>query len=166
MPSTEAVIRTGYTPGAIGRIVELHGAYYAAAWGFPSCFETKVARELAEFVDRFDERRDGLWTASIDGRVEGGVAIDGLHADGDGAHLRWFIVADGARGTGVGRRLLEAAMDFCRKRNYPKVFLWTFEGLAPARHLYERAGFCLAEEQRGSRWGAEVTEQRFEALLP
>ncbi len=165
MAVDEVVIRTGYTPGAVGRIVEMHGAYYAAAWGFPACFETKVARELAEFVDRFDDRRDGLWTASIDGRVEGGVVVDGLPAAGDGAHLRWFIVADGARGMGVGRRLLDAAMDFCRQRGYPKVFLWTFQGLHAARHLYERAGFQLVEEQRGKRWGAEVTEQRFEAIL-
>ncbi len=166
MTVDDVVIRRGYAPGVVGRIVELHGAYYAADWGFPACFETKVARELAEFVDRFDDRRDGLWTASIDGLAVGSVAIDGLRADGEGAHLRWFIVGDGARGTGVGRRLLDAAMAFCRKRNYPKVFLWTFEGLHAARHLYERAGFRLVEEQRGARWGTEVTEQRFEALLP
>ena len=27
-------IARGYLPGAIGRIVELHGTYYAAHWGF------------------------------------------------------------------------------------------------------------------------------------
>jgi GNAT superfamily N-acetyltransferase len=165
MPTTGVVIQSGYTPGAIGRIVEMHGSYYAAAWGFPACFETKVARELAEFVDRFDDRRDGFWTASIDGRIVGSVVVDALRAADEGAHLRWFIVADEARGSGVGRRLLDAGLAFCRGRGYPCVFLWTFEGLHPARHLYEAAGFRLAEEQRGARWGAEVTEQRFVALL-
>ena len=40
------------------------------------------------------------------------------------------------------------------------------EGLHAARHLYEGAGFRLVEMKRGSRWGAEVMEQRFELHLP
>jgi hypothetical protein len=40
----------------------------------------------------------------------------------------------------------------------------TFEGLDAARHLYEKNGFRLAEQQRGIQWGREVNEQRF--VLP
>jgi hypothetical protein len=58
-------------PGAIGRVVELHGAYYHAHWGFGAFFEAKVAGELAEFIGRYDEKRDGFWTATAGGRVEG-----------------------------------------------------------------------------------------------
>jgi RimJ/RimL family protein N-acetyltransferase len=53
-------------------------------------------------------------------------------------------------------------MDFCRARGYDRVYLWTFEGLDAARHLYEKAGFRLAQQQRGRQWGTEVNEQRFE----
>jgi len=42
--------------------------------------------------------------------------IDGAHAARDGAHLRWFIVSDAVRGSGVGNRLLGSATDFCRAR--------------------------------------------------
>jgi hypothetical protein len=42
------------------------------------------------------------------------------------------------------------------------VYLWTFEGLDAARHLYEKSGFRLALQKRGAQWGAEVNEQRFE----
>ena len=31
-----------------------------------------------------------------------------------------------------------------------------------ARHLYEKHGFKLTDEQRGNMWGVEVNEQRFE----
>ncbi len=31
---------TGYRPGAIGRVVALHGTYYAAHWGFDIRFES------------------------------------------------------------------------------------------------------------------------------
>ena len=158
-------IRRGYVPGAIGRVVELHGTYYQAHCGFGAFFEAKVAKELAEFFGRYDQRRDGFWTASVSGRVEGSITIDGVHAADKGAHLRWFIMSDALRGKGVGNGLIRAAVDFCRSNGYPCVYLWTFEGLHAARHLYEKAGFILVEQCRGTQWGAEVTEQRFELRL-
>jgi len=155
-------IHKDYVPGAIGRIVELHAHYYSQLVGFGLPFEAKVARELAEFCERYDGERDGLWLVQQDGNIEGAIAIDGAHAGHDGAQLRWFIVSDKMRGTGVGSALLTAAMDFCAARHYDRVYLWTFEGLGAARHLYEKFGFRLAHQQRGTQWGSEVNEQRFE----
>ena len=158
-------ISSGYCPGAIGRVVELHGDYYHSHWGFGAFFEAKVAREVAEFFGRYDPRRDGFWTASVSGRVEGSITIDGAHAADAGAHLRWFIMSAALRGTGLGNRLIHAAVDFCRGHGYPRAYLWTFEGLHAARHLYEKAGFQLVEQRRGTQWGTEVAEQRFELSL-
>jgi GNAT superfamily N-acetyltransferase len=155
-------IDKGYLPGCVGRITELHAAFYGKHAGFGVMFEAKVARELAAFCERYDDQRDGLWLAVDAGTIQGALVIDGLHAGSEGAHLRWFITADEVRGSGLGTRLLEAAMEFCRLRGYVRVYLWTFEGLAAARHLYEKFDFVLVHQQRGSQWGAEVTEQRFE----
>ena len=155
-------IQKGYLPGAIGRVVTLHGSYYSRHWGFGVVFEAKVARELSEFMDRYNDERDGFWTASVDGEVEGAITIDGVDADGHGAHLRWFVVSEAVQGLGVGRQLMKAAMDFCKSKGYGRVYLWTFEGLLAARSLYETAGFELVEEHRGRQWGTEVNEQRFE----
>ena len=49
---------SGYVPGAIGRVAELHGKYYHTYWGFDLFFESKVATELSEFLCRFNQRRD------------------------------------------------------------------------------------------------------------
>jgi GNAT superfamily N-acetyltransferase len=161
----EITIHKGYVPGAIGRVVELHGTYYHAHWGFGAFFEAMVAGGLSEFINRYDDQRDGLWTAAINGRIECGIAIDGVHATQEGAHLRWFIISDALRGQGVGKRLVHIALDFCRDKKYPRVYLWTFEGLHAARYLYEQAGFILVEQRRGAQWGTEVQEQRFELHL-
>ena len=158
-------IVAGFAPGALGRVVELHGTYYARRWGFGVFFEAKMAADMAELANRYDRRRDGFWTVSTGGRVQGSIAIDGRDAPAGAAVLRWYIVADALRGKGFGSRLLAAAVGFCRDRGYPRVSLWTFAGLDVARRLYEQAGFRLVEEQRGSRWGTEVTEQRFELHL-
>jgi len=156
----------GYRPGAIGRIVEMHAAYYSRQWGFGLFFEAKVATELAEFLGRFDGERDGFWTIQDGDRVAGSIAIDGLKAPADGAHLRWFIVAPEIAGRGWGRRLIEEAVAFCDRRTYRRTYLWTFAGLDAARRLYEEMGFHLVSEAQGERWGARVVEQRFERDQP
>ena len=161
-PKPEYTIATGYIPGSIGRIAELHGTYYHAHWGFGLFFEAKVATELSAFLQHYDESRDGLWTVVKDDRVEGAVVIDGRHARTEGAHLRWFIVSDALRGQGAGRQLLESAIAFCRQKPYDRVFLWTFKGLEAARHLYESLGFRRVHQQEGAQWGTAVSEQRFE----
>ena len=152
---------SGYVPGAIGRVAELHAAYYGRNWEFGLYFEAKVATELAAFLSRFEAGRDGFWTVVRDGRVEGSIAIDAERAGGEGAHLRWFILSDALRGSGVGNRLMQEAVGFCRQQGYARVFLWTFQGLEAARHLYEKSGFRLAEEVAGEQWGKRVLEQRY-----
>jgi GNAT superfamily N-acetyltransferase len=158
-------IFTGYLSGAMGRIVELHAAYYHRDWGFGLFFETRVAKEMSEFLTRFDEARDGFWTICLNRRVEGGIAIDGIKAMTDGAHLRWFILSPEVRGRGFGNRLMEEAISFCKMKDYRKVYLWTFEGLHVARHLYEKFGFRLVQQAEGAQWGKKVTEQKFELFL-
>jgi GNAT superfamily N-acetyltransferase len=158
-------IHRGYVPGSIGRVIELHGAYYSNQWGFGAFFETKVTKELAEFFTRYDETRDGFWLSVVSGRIEGAITIDGIKANDAGAHLRWFIVSDAFRGSGLGRNLIETALRFCREKKYRKVYLWTFDGLHAARHLYEAVGFGLVEQHKGKQWGTQVIEQRFELQL-
>lgn len=158
-------IHGGYVAGAIGRVAEMHGRYYQAHWGFGLFFEAKVATELSQFLSRYDAARDGFWAVIRQGRVQGAIAIDGIHAADAGAHLRWFILSDSLRGKGWGNRLIEVAIGFCKEKAYRRVYLWTFEGLHPARHLYEKNGFKLVEERKGRQWGSEVVEQRFELVL-
>jgi GNAT superfamily N-acetyltransferase len=155
-------IHRGISPGAIGRIAELHATCYNPLAGFGVFFEAKVAREVAGFCERYVDTRDGLWLAILNDRVEGSIAIDGSQAESDGAHLRWFIASEQIRGAGIGSSLLSSAIAFSQAHRYPRVFLWTFEGLDAARHLYEKAGFRLIHQQPGSQWGTVVNEQCFE----
>lgn len=157
---TLAIVK-GYVPGAIGRIAELHGCYYSEHWGFGLFFEAKVATDMSEFLSRLDEDRDGFWTICKGNRVEGALAIDGAKAGSEGAHLRWFILSSAVRGSGYGNRLMEKAVDFCKRCGYRQVYLWTFDGLYAARHLYEKFGFRFSEQYEGIQWGTKVLEQKF-----
>ena len=161
-PSTSEVhLTTGYQPGAIGRITEMHARFYAAHWGFGAFFESKVAAGLAEFTPRLERPCNGLWLALSGERIVGSVAVDGEDLGGGQAHLRWFILDEGLRGGGVGKRLLGEALAFCDAQAFSATQLWTFQGLDAARRLYEERGFVLADAFAGDQWGREVAEQRF-----
>jgi GNAT superfamily N-acetyltransferase len=154
----------GYVPGSIGRLVELHGRYYARDWRFGCYFEAKIANELGDLLTRLDAARDGFWVAVDGDEVVGGIAIDGS-GEPDAARLRCFIVDDAHRGKGLGEQLMRTALDFCRTSGHRRVFLTTFAGLDAARKLYERHGFVLTEERPDRTWGVEVTEQRFDLRI-
>ncbi|MGN6525840.1 MAG: MarR family winged helix-turn-helix transcriptional regulator [Burkholderiaceae bacterium] len=160
-PSREVEIVRGWRPGALGRIAEMHGRWYAREWGLGPFFEARVAGGLAEFSARLDRPANGLWLALRGGQVVGSVAIDGEDLGDGRAHLRWFVVDDGVRGGGVGRRLLGAALASCDEAGVPETQLWTFKGLDAARRLYESSGFALVEQWTGTQWGATLTEQSF-----
>lgn len=154
-------IESGYRPGVIGRVAEMHAAFYSRHAAFGQFFESKVASGMAEFTGRLEQPCNGLWVAMQGSRIVGSIAIDGEDLEDNVAHLRWFILDDGVRRAGMGRRLLDHAMNFCDQYRFAATQLWTFRGLEAARHLYESSGFELVEEYHGKQWGEEVVEQRF-----
>lgn len=124
-------IAVGLAPSLLGQIVTLHARHYARDWGFGLFFEAKVARDLAAFADRYAGHRDitlASWNRET-GALLGTITIDGgdpntgergvgagAGADAGGGHLRWFILAEEARGTGLGRHLLERALAFADEK--------------------------------------------------
>jgi len=161
----DITIHEGYLPGAIGMIAALHARYYSASYGFDQVFEAKVARELGEFVCRYDPAHDRLWLVRCADEVLGSIVIDGGDRE-DVAHLRWFILSDQLRGKGLGKRLMAEAMAFCRDRGFRSVYLWTLGGLDAAIHLYEVEGFSVVERAVGAQWGKAVEELTMERRLP
>ncbi|WP_260962852.1 bifunctional helix-turn-helix transcriptional regulator/GNAT family N-acetyltransferase [Pseudomonas citri] len=154
-------IASGYRPGLIGRVAEMHASFYSQHSGFGQFFESQVATGVAEFAGRLGHSRNGIWFAESAGRIVGSVAIDGEDLGNNQAHLRWFILDEGYRGGGVGRRLLTEAVAFCDQQNFAAIQLWTFKGLDAARCLYESLDFELTHEEQGRQWGAAVIEQQF-----
>ncbi|TKT75370.1 GNAT family N-acetyltransferase [Aquamicrobium sp. LC103] len=152
-----------YWPGLVGDIVRLHADYYARNWGFGLAFEAKVAAELGQFLSGFRAGHDYFAAeADADGALLGTISLEAPRADEPLAHLRWYITSEGARGTGLGRRLLQQAIEHADSLSFPGIYLTTFDGLGAARHLYEKHGFSLVSESATDQWSGGVREQRFE----
>jgi len=158
---SEIQIASDYRAGLIGRITQMHMAYYAPFSGFGQRFESVVAGGLASFCDRLHHPNNQIWLAIQDQQIVGSVAIDGEDLGNNTAHLRWFITDERVRGRGVGGQLLTQALQFVDAKGFEETQLWTFNGLHAARYLYESHGFKLAEENLGNQWGTDILEQRF-----
>ncbi len=81
------------------------------------------------------------------------------------AQLRWLLLVPEVRGHGIGRKLVEEALDFCRDAGYSSVFLWTVNTLPIAAKLYQSAGFRKTEVLTHEMWGSTVTEVKYELRL-
>jgi GNAT superfamily N-acetyltransferase len=158
------IILSGNKPGVLGKIVELHGLYYDENWQLGVIFEAKVAHVLADFLLRFNPACDGFWTAWDGDKFVGTISIDGKDGDTLGARLRAFIIHPDYHGRGMGHVLMKAALDFCDRVGYKRVYLTTFKGLAAAHHLYVRYGFKLVHEAENTSWGVVLPEQEWERI--
>jgi GNAT superfamily N-acetyltransferase len=160
--SPEVRVRHEFKPGDVGRLVELHGLLYSQEYGFDHTFEAYVAKPLAEFVLHQTDR-ERIWLVDADGILMGSLAIVN-HGEQE-AQLRWYLLHPILRGRGLGTRLIEESIAFCRESGYKKVFLWTVSSLLAAAQVYRHAGFRVTEEHTHEIWGGLLTEQRYDLEL-
>ncbi|MFE4538148.1 GNAT family N-acetyltransferase [Streptomyces scopuliridis] len=152
-------------PGELGWIVQRHGAAYAAEYGWNTEFEGLVARIVADFAADHDSRLERVWIAELDGVPVGSVmcvrddAPEVRDETPVTARLRLLLVEPGARGHGLGKRLVGTVVDFAREAGYQELTLWTNDVLAAARTLYQHAGFTLVSETPHHSYGADLVGQ-------
>jgi DNA-binding MarR family transcriptional regulator/GNAT superfamily N-acetyltransferase len=162
-PPPEAFVLRPPRPGDYGWIVHRHGVRYAEEYGWDETMEALVARIVADYVERADDRREAAWIAEIDGEPVGCVLC--VRKTDAVAQLRLLLVEPRARGRGLGARLIEECLRFARRAGYEEIALWTNDVLHDARRLYERAGFELVESGPHHSFGHDLVEQTWSRRL-
>lgn len=145
----DITIRTELKPGDLGRIITLHGEGYGREEGhFGLAFEAYVARTVADFI--IDNGAKGrVWLAERDGRLVGCTAM--VDRGGKG-QLRWVLVSPEARGTGLGKKLVNAAIDYAADEGWSEITLETTTGLPASMDIYLRLGFDVVSEEETELW--------------
>jgi DNA-binding MarR family transcriptional regulator/GNAT superfamily N-acetyltransferase len=150
-------------PGDLGWVVRQHGLLYADEYHFDAEFEALVARIVADYANDHDPRREAAWIAEVNGEPAGSVFC--VREDDRSARLRLLLVDPAARGLGIGARLVAECVSFARRAGYAEIVLWTNDILTAALHVYQAAGFQLAEEERHQSYGHELTGQTWRLSL-
>jgi DNA-binding MarR family transcriptional regulator/GNAT superfamily N-acetyltransferase len=149
-----ALVLRAPEPGDMGWVVQRHGALYHQEYGWDATFEAMVARISAEFIEEFDGRRERGWIAERAGDRLGSAFL--VHADEHTAKIRLVLVEPRARGTGLGRRLVQECLSFARSVGYRRVTLWTNHVLTAARHIYQGEGFTLESSEPHHSFGHDL----------
>jgi DNA-binding MarR family transcriptional regulator/N-acetylglutamate synthase-like GNAT family acetyltransferase len=160
---TDLVFRNELQPGDVGYLIYLHGDIYAKETAYNLEFEAYVCKTFHDFLQKYDPAKDRVFLATYQQRIVGAVAILG-HSP-ELAQLRWLLVQPDMRGIGLGKKLLNDALAFCREKRYKQVYLLTTNLQLAAADLYKKAGFRKTEEQRLRMWGHELYEERYDLLL-
>jgi GNAT superfamily N-acetyltransferase len=155
-------VRHNLSSNDVCELVRLHGILYRAECGWDESFENYVAEPLTEFA-KSKSHRERIWLVENDGKLAGSIAI--VESNCELAQVRWLLLTPEIRGLGIGKWLIDQAIQFCRDCDYSAVFLWTERRLENAARLYGSFGFELTEEATASLWGSIVTEQRYELRL-
>lgn len=148
-----------YRPGDPSLVCKFYYDLFARQYGFNGSVEAYFIRGMAELFDHPGESQ--LWVAERGDTLVGCIAV--VRKGEQEAQLRWFGVDMAVQGMGVGKRLLETAMEFCREQDYRHVILWTIDILKPARHLYGQFEFVLTETKPNVEWADhELLEEKWE----
>lgn len=150
-------------PGDLGWVIHLHGALYTQEYGWDEHFEALVAQIAADFINNYNPARERCWIAEMGGEIVGSAFV--VRADDTTAKLRMLLVKPEARGVGLGARLVEECIRFSRRCGYQKLILWTNSVLVEARHIYEKTGFKLVDQEEHHSFGKDLIGETWELDL-
>jgi len=115
-------------------------------WSTLHSVQPRTQPPYAPFFDERHEPRDHLVAELDGGRVVGYIRLRPPTSLVCNAHVRQIqglAVAEDARGHGVGRALLRAALDEARRQGARRISLRVLGHNAPARALYASEGFVV-----------------------
>lgn len=151
-------------PGDLGWVIHRQAVLYAREYSWDWTYEALISKILGEFAANFDPSKEDGWIAERGGQIVGSIFL--MKSDDPAvAKLRLLYVEPSARGSGIGRRLVDTCIERARQLRYRRLTLWTNDVLTAARRIYETSGFRLTKEYPHRSFGKELVGQVWDLEL-
>lgn len=141
----------------IDYVISRHQNFYKEQYGFSSVFCSYVEKGVHHFAQHYDSKNECMLIPEMNGKPVGSIVI--VKANDETAQLRYFLLEPETRGKGLGNKLVDTALDFCREKGYKHVFLETVSFLETARHIYSSKGFTLTQSHENTLWAKDILEE-------
>ncbi|MBP0588865.1 MarR family transcriptional regulator/GNAT family N-acetyltransferase [Paraburkholderia sp. LEh10] len=146
--------------GDFGLLVSRQAQLFAHGHGWDHTFEALLARQVAQFAQHHDARRENCWVAEQDGLIVGSALM--AAASDDQADVSMLYVEPDVRRLGIGTQLIDECVRFAKRAGYRTVSVESESSLDDARRLFTRAGFVLASATPERRFGRDLVVERWE----
>jgi ribosomal protein S18 acetylase RimI-like enzyme len=102
--------------------------------------ENDTGVDIDDIQSAYMNQGSNFWVAQVPGNVVVGT-VGVMQIEQDVAEIRRLRVHNDVRRKGIGSKLLESAIEFCREQHYLKITLDTFIDREPAIKLFEKFQF-------------------------
>ena len=142
MQRPDVQIQTPHSAADLAQVREVFREY-AASLAIDLCFQG-FDQELATLPGAYAAPAGALLMAHVNQQLAGCCALRPLEAVDypNACEMKRLYVRDAFRGLGLGRQLVEAALDAARTAGYSAVLLDTLDDMEAARALYKDLGFA------------------------
>ncbi len=151
--------RTGDARGVIG----IMRGVFIDEYGWTTAFLREAVRTLRKMLMTMIPSRELFLVCKSREGLCGVMFLK--EAEEDTAFIRWLVVKRGYRRYGIGRKMLDMALEFSREVGYCKVKLITVGVLHEAMDLYRSVGFVEVDQKETVLWNMEMTVYHMEISL-
>jgi DNA-binding MarR family transcriptional regulator/GNAT superfamily N-acetyltransferase len=149
--------------GEFGWLMHRQAMLFAREYGWDQGFDGWLAQIIATFTLNSDPLREICWIAEQNDTVIGSAMVMGVSSGV--ARIEMLYIEPDMRRLGIGTQMMEECVRFARRAGYTQLTLSTIATLTESRRLCERAGFSLVSSAPESRFGHELTIERWEREL-
>lgn len=140
MKHEEPIVIIEYIDSYKSQVVDLIGEGLVDQSVIPAS-SLPVGDDDLQKIPQVYDGRSKFWIALSNGVVVGTVGI--LAVEELTAKLKRMFVKKEFRGTGLGKRMLDTALQFARAAGYTKIILNTHKKMERAHHFYRKNGFTF-----------------------
>lgn len=160
---THSVTIRQYKTGDAGAVIGIMREIFVYEHGWTTAFLREAVRTLGKMLMTMVPSRELFLVCESKEGLCGVMFLKSM--DNDTSIIRWLAVKKEYRGRGIGKTLLEMALQFCREAGYSKVKLNTVSGLDRAMKTYLKAGFAKTGEKEQFVWNMDMKIHYLEICL-